>query len=212
MFQISELNLGSQFPEIKSLDVSSIELHATEGHIENLDILMNLNYKGDFLLKIDADMVLGKKGSLSLRGKKTNWRLAIVQNDISTICVVKQLTGKARLQFTRKPFTHWSISFVNEPLVDLAIESQIQGRTMQSNVTSLISTAVKKAIRRKHTLPNYKLRFKPFFNRLIYDDIDLPIEASGPFEVTIRNLARLEYPSHITQVRISLCEKFFETF
>lgn len=72
MFQISELNLGSQFPEIKSLDVSSIELHATEGHIENLDILMNLNYKGDFLLKIDADMVLGKKGSLSLRGKKTN--------------------------------------------------------------------------------------------------------------------------------------------
>lgn len=30
---------------------------------------MNLHYKGDFLLKIDADMVLGKKGSLSLRGK-----------------------------------------------------------------------------------------------------------------------------------------------
>lgn len=29
---------------------------------------MNLHYKGDFLLKIDADMVLGKKGSLSLRG------------------------------------------------------------------------------------------------------------------------------------------------
>jgi hypothetical protein len=57
---------------------------------------------------------------------------------------------------------------------------------MQSNVTSLISTAVKKAIRRKHTLPNYKLRFKPFFNRLIFDEIDLPIETSGSFEVTIR--------------------------
>jgi hypothetical protein len=69
-FQISELDLGSQFPEIKSLEISNVELHPTEGHIENLDILMNLQYKGDFLLKIDADMVLGKKGSLSLRGKE----------------------------------------------------------------------------------------------------------------------------------------------
>lgn len=75
---------------------------------------------------------------------------------------------------------------------------------MQSNVTSLISTAVKKAIRRKHTLPNYKLRFKPFFNRLIYDEIDLPIETMGMFEVTIRNLTRLNYPSHITSVYATL--------
>lgn len=117
---------------------------------------------------------------------------------------MKQLTGEARLQFTRKPFTHWSISFVQEPLVDLAIESQIQGRQMQSNVTSLISTAVKKAIRRKHTLPNYKLRFKPFFNRLIYDEIDLPIETSGQLEVTIRNLTRLSYANHITHVYVML--------
>lgn len=121
--------------------------------------------------------------------------------------LVKQLTGKARLQFTRRPFTHWSISFVQEPLVDLAIESTIQGRQMQSNlisVTNLIATAVKKAIRRKHTLPNYKLRFKPFFNRLIYDEIDLPIETSGSFEVCIRNLTRLSYPSNITQVYATL--------
>lgn len=113
---------------------------------------------------------------------------------------MKQLTGKARLQFTRRPFTHWSISFIQEPIVDLAIESQIQGRTMQSNATSLISTAVKKAIRRKHTMPNYKLRFKPFFNRLIYDDVDMPIEASGSFEVRLRNITRLSYPSYINQV------------
>lgn len=108
------------------------------------------------------------------------------------------------LQFTRKPFTHWSISFIQEPIVDLAIESQIQGRQMQSNVTSLISSAVKKAIRRKHVLPNYKLRFKPFFNRLIYDEIDLPIETSGSFEVTVRNLTRLSYQNHITQVYATL--------
>ncbi|KAG5671946.1 hypothetical protein PVAND_002114 [Polypedilum vanderplanki] len=181
---ISELDLGSQFPEIRSLELSNVELHETEGHIENLDILMDLHYKGDFQLKIDADMVLGKKGSLSMR--------------------VKQLTGKARLQFTRKPFTHWSLSFINEPLIDLAIESQIQGRQMQSNVTSLISTAVKKAIRRKHTLPNYKLRFKPFFSRLIYEEIDVPIQPTGTLEVTLRTLTRLNFPSHITQIYATL--------
>lgn len=49
--------------------MSSAELHPTEGHIENLDILMDLHYKGDFLLKIDADMVLGKKGSLTMKGE-----------------------------------------------------------------------------------------------------------------------------------------------
>lgn len=74
------MDLGSQFPEIKSLNVSSAELHPIEGHIENLDILMDLHYKGDFLLKIDADMVLGKKGSLSLRG----------ESQVSTFMVVKQ--------------------------------------------------------------------------------------------------------------------------
>lgn len=110
------------------------------------------------------------------------------------------MTGRARLQFTRKPFTHWSLSFITEPVLDLAIESQIQGRQMQSNVTSLISTAVKKAIRRKHTLPNYKLRFKPFFSRLIYDDIDLPMQPTGSLEVVVRTLTRLNYPNHVSHV------------
>lgn len=76
---------------------------------------------------------------------------------------------------------------------------------MQSNITSLISTAVKKAIRRKHTLPNYKLRFKPFFNRLIFDEIDLPIETTDKsIEVTVTNLTRLNYPPQITHVYATL--------
>lgn len=117
---------------------------------------------------------------------------------------MKQFKSKARLQFTRKPFTHWSLSFINEPLIDLAVESKIEGRQMQSNVTSLISTAVKKAIRRKHTLPNYKLRFKPFFSRVLYDDVDLPIKPTGTLEVVVRTLSRLNYPNHVTHVYGSL--------
>lgn len=118
--------------------------------------------------------------------------------------LVKQLSGLARLQFTRNPFTHWSLSFVNEPVVEIAVESQIQGRQMQSNVTSLISNQVKKAIRRKHTLPNYKLRFKPFFTCLHYDDIDLPLLGSGTLEVTLRDLTRLNVPTHVTHIYSTL--------
>lgn len=110
------------------------------------------------------------------------------------------MAGQARLQFTRIPFSHWSLSFKDEPFLDLKIESQIQGRQMQSNLTNLISTAVKKAIRRKHTLPNYKLRFKPFFKRLIFDEIDMPIDYSGTLELTLINLTRLNFPPQLKQV------------
>lgn len=112
---------------------------------------------------------------------------------------MRHVSGPVRLQFTRKPFSHWSLGFVREPTVDLAIESQIQGRQMQSNVTTLISNQIKKAIRRKHTLPNYKLRFKPFFHRLIYEDSDY-IQPNGTLEITVRELTRIAAPSQITHV------------
>jgi hypothetical protein len=60
--------LGSQFPEIKNLKVHHADLDENEGHIENLDLLLDLYYKGNFRLAIDADMVLGKKGFLSVKG------------------------------------------------------------------------------------------------------------------------------------------------
>lgn len=62
--------MGGQFPEIKNLRVHNADLHDTEGHIENLDLLLDLQYRGNFRLSIDADMVLGKKGSLTLKGTK----------------------------------------------------------------------------------------------------------------------------------------------
>lgn len=119
------------------------------------------------------------------------------------LLLVKQLSGLARLQFTRIPFTHWSLSFEEEPNIDLQIESEIQGRTMQS-ATNLIGTAIKKAIRRKHTLPFYKLRFKPFFKKLIYDEIELPMERFGKLEVNLINLTRLNFASNLKQVYATL--------
>lgn len=91
---------------------------------------------------------------------------------------------------------------MNDPVIELDIETQFQGRLMsQSNVTSLISNQIRKAIRRKHTLPNYKLRYKPFFHKTIDEDIDLTeIQFDGVLDVNIAELTRISFPCHINQV------------
>lgn len=91
---------------------------------------------------------------------------------------------------------------MNDPVIELDIETQFQGRLMsQSNVTSLISNQIRKAIRRKHTLPNYKLRYKPFFQKTIDDDIDLSeIQFDGTLDVNIAELTRISFPCHVSTV------------
>lgn len=114
---------------------------------------------------------------------------------------VKHISGLARLQFTRKPYTHWSLCFLGDPVIDFDIETQFQGRQMQSNVTSLISNQIRKAIRRKHTLPNYKLRYKPFFHKSAEEEYDLSdIVLDGQIDITIAELTRLSFPCHINHV------------
>lgn len=169
---IKELELGDQFPDIRSLTVHNVQLDEAEQRIENLDLLLDINYVGNFSTSIDADMVLGKKGSIMLK--------------------VKQLSGMARLQFTRKPYTHWSLSFLGDPELNLVVESKYQGRQMQSNITNLISNQIRKAVRRKHTLPNYKLRYKPFFHWATEDETgDCDIQPNGGLTVRVAELSRL---------------------
>jgi len=36
-----------------------------------------------------------------------------------------ELKGKARLTITRQPFAHWSICFVENPQMNLKIDSQV---------------------------------------------------------------------------------------
>lgn len=42
-------------------------LHET-GHLEDVELVLDINYMGNFHVSIDADMVLGKKGFLSIKG------------------------------------------------------------------------------------------------------------------------------------------------
>ena len=53
---------------------------------------MDLDYSGGFQLAVDVDMVFGKSAYLSVK--------------------IAKLVGKARLQMTRIPYTHWTFSFV----------------------------------------------------------------------------------------------------
>ncbi|KAK9712548.1 Peptidase family M50 [Popillia japonica] len=185
--KIRDMNLGTQFPHIKNICLEDIKLDKVDGHIDTLNISVNLDYTGNFLLSVDAKMKFGKTAYLSIKVKKIN--------------------GSARLQFTRVPYTHWSFSFYNEPLMELAVESHFQGRQLQSNITNLIVNQIKKAIKRKHTLPNYKIRYKPFFVKTDpgqLDSEDNEILPQGQLEVTCIEVSRLSASNDIVNIYCTL--------
>nr|XP_054391947.1 PDZ domain-containing protein 8-like [Pongo abelii] len=120
-------------PEGEALPAACPEELAFEAEVE---------YKGGFHLAIHVDLVLGKSAYLFVK--------------------LSRVVGRLRLVFTRVPFTHWFFSFVEDPLMDFKVRSQFEGRPMPQ-LTSIIFNQLKKIIKRKHILPNYKIRFKPFF-------------------------------------------------
>ncbi|XP_056649071.1 PDZ domain-containing protein 8 isoform X1 [Diorhabda sublineata] len=180
---IRDMHLGTEFPDIKEITIDTVKLDKREGYIETVSLCLDLDYTGNFLLSVDAKMKFGKTAYLSIK--------------------VKRISGQARLQFSRQPYTHWSFSFFSEPLLNLQVESHFQGRQLQSNITNLIVNQIKKAIKRKHTLPNYKLRYKPFFVKTDpcqLDAEDNEIVPQGQLEVTCVEVSRLSLPPLIQNV------------
>ncbi|XP_030755746.1 PDZ domain-containing protein 8 [Sitophilus oryzae] len=184
---IRDINLGSQFPDIKEVTVENVKLDEKDEHIEVLSLGLNLDYSGNFLLCIDAKMKFGKTAFLSIK--------------------VKKISGLARLQFSRQPYTHWSFSFFTEPTLDLGVESHFQGRQLQSNITNLIVNQIKKAIRRKHTLPNYKIRYKPFFVKTDPSQLDLEdseVSLLGTLEMNVAEISRLCIPENAQNIYLTI--------
>ena len=174
--KLRDLNLGTQFPTIKGLEVADSKIDADTGLLESLDLSLDLHYSGNFQLSIDVKMFLGKTAYMALQ--------------------VKRISGRARLQFTRVPYTHWSLSFYSDPILELEVQSQFQGRQLQPQIISLITGQIRRAVRRKHTLPRYKLRYKPFFRRLNDEAVDLSDVANvqltpGYLEVSLLEVSRL---------------------
>ena len=58
---------------------------------QKLDIAVQIDYAGGFQLTLDVDVIFGA------------WAYLFIK--------VSKLSGLARLQLTRVPFTHWSFSF-----------------------------------------------------------------------------------------------------
>ncbi|XP_020843833.1 LOW QUALITY PROTEIN: PDZ domain-containing protein 8 [Phascolarctos cinereus] len=153
---LREVSLGRSVPYVKTIRLLqpvvpsfSNEAVVTDGAEdlpaacpEELIFELDVEYSGGFHLAIDVDLVFGKSAYLFVK--------------------LSHMTGKLRLVFTRLPFTHWAFSFVEEPVMDLEVRSHFEGRPMPQ-LTSIIVNQLKKVLKRKHTLPNYKIRFKPFF-------------------------------------------------
>lgn len=104
---------------------------------EELAFEAEVEYNGGFHLAIDVDLVFGKSAYLFVK--------------------LSRVAGRLRFVFTRVPFTHWFFSFVEDPLIDFEVRSQFEGRPMPQ-LTSIIVSQLKKVIKRKHTLPSYKIR------------------------------------------------------
>ncbi|XP_068876223.1 PDZ domain-containing protein 8 isoform X1 [Aphelocoma coerulescens] len=176
---LREVSLGDVLPVFKSVKLIRPVICNGEGCPEELGFEVDLEYNGGFHLAIDADLVFGKSAYLFVK--------------------ISRVMGKLKLVFTRLPFTHWFFSFMDDPVILFEVKSQFEGRPMPQ-LTSIIVNQFKKVIKRKHTLPNYKIRFKPFFPFQVlpseeYEDRDLCIQdfllTEGRLKVTLIECTRL---------------------
>ncbi|NWR46318.1 PDZD8 protein, partial [Regulus satrapa] len=176
---LREVSLGDVLPVFKSVKLIRPVACNEEGCPEELGFEVDLEYNGGFHLAIDADLVFGKSAYLFVK--------------------ISRVMGRLKLVFTRLPFTHWFFSFMDDPVILFEVKSQFEGRPMPQ-LTSIIVNQFKKVIKRKHTLPNYKIRFKPFFPCQVlppdeYEDRDLCIQdvllTEGRLRVTLIECTRL---------------------
>ncbi|XP_069719288.1 PDZ domain-containing protein 8 [Phaenicophaeus curvirostris] len=176
---LKEVSLGNTLPVFKAVKLIRPVLCNEDGCPEELGFEIDLEYNGGFHLAIDADLVFDKSAYLFVK--------------------ISRVTGKLKLVFTRQPFTHWFFSFMDDPVIAFEVKSHFEGRPMPQ-LTSFIVNQFKKVIKRKHTLPHYKIRFKPFFPFQVmppdeYEDRDICIQdlllQEGRLRVTLIECARL---------------------
>ncbi|XP_049522385.1 PDZ domain-containing protein 8-like [Dermacentor silvarum] len=89
--QIREIDFGNDFVSVNKMAVESVTLHEIWKTIEELDMFCSFEYPGGFSIGIDAELSMGALASVVIK--------------------VQHLAIKGRLQFSRKPYTHWSFAF-----------------------------------------------------------------------------------------------------
>ncbi|XP_055895570.1 PDZ domain-containing protein 8-like [Biomphalaria glabrata] len=175
---LRDFHLGDKFPVIMAMTVENVDVQ--DDIIRTLDLKAHLVYDGGLKIAIDAALPLATTAYISIK--------------------VIKIRGVARLQFTNVPYTHWSVSFYEEPEIELEVTAQLDGRSMPK-LKNIIANQIKRIVRKKHTLPMYKMRFKPFFP----PSIDLAKESvqrlqlhgtdigCGILEVTVVECTRLSF-------------------
>lgn len=134
---LRDFSLGNSLPLFKSARLMKPVAASDDGVPEELNFEVDVEYNGGFHLAIDVELVFGKSAYLFVK--------------------MRRVVGRLRLQFTRTPFSHWSFAFLDDPLVDFEARSQFEGRPLPQ-LTSIIVNQLKRVIKKKHTLPNYKIR------------------------------------------------------
>ncbi|XP_018534410.1 PDZ domain-containing protein 8 [Lates calcarifer] len=177
---LRDISLGNSLPVFKTAKLMKPMPLNEDGMPEELNFEVDIEYNGGFHLAIDVELVFGKSAYLFVK--------------------MRRVVGRLRLQFTRMPFSHWSFSFLEDPLVDFEVKSQFEGRPLPQ-LTSIIVNQLKRVIKKKHTLPNYKIRYKPFFPFQVQPplgsacDLDLSVRDSklveGRLKVTLIECSRL---------------------
>lgn len=135
---LRDVSLGNSLPVFKTARLMGPTPLNEDGVPEELNFEVDIEYNGGFHLAIDVELVFGKSAYLFVK--------------------MRRVVGRLRLQFTRVPFSHWSFTFLEDPLVDFEVRSQFEGRPLPQ-LTSIIVNQLKRVIKKKHTIPNYKIRY-----------------------------------------------------
>ena len=89
-----------------------------------------------------------------------------------------------------------SNNYFQEPEVEFQAESQFEGKNLPQ-LTSLITSHLRKSLQKKHTLPSYNVRHSPFFEQLSPQDetqevyVHNGLVTVGALEVTVLGCSRL---------------------
>ncbi|XP_016091312.1 PDZ domain-containing protein 8-like [Sinocyclocheilus grahami] len=175
---LRDISLGNSVPVFKTARLMKTVALNEDNMPEELNFEVDLEYNGGFHLAIDVDLVFGKSAYLFVK--------------------MTRVAGRLKLQFTRTPFTHWSFSFLEDPLIDFEVKSQFEGRPLPQ-LTSIIVNQLKRIIKKKHTLPNYKIRYKPFFPF----QVQPPLASSCDLDISIRETLLVEGRLRVTLVECS---------
>lgn len=153
--KVRDLQLGSNFPIIKAVTPQHVELDSSTSTLNMVDVAVEMEYNGGIQLTVDAESRFAKSTMVTIK--------------------VINLSGKARLQFSRYPFTHWSFSFYEEPEANFEVKSNLLGRHIP-RFSNIIVSRLRSMLKRKHTLPYFKLRAAPLIKR---DQSALPEEGGS---------------------------------